>query len=163
MQTKCLQSISRCAVIGARKRISHRRKHENIAELSALAQAVAVGKSPAVLEACGADAVMPKESFLEARFALHLRAANLPPCVREYCFDDVRKWRFDFAWPEYKIAVEPEGKKHTIGAQHEKDCEKFVHAVLADWRVLRVTYKQVMSLQALEWTSQLLKQQGAMK
>lgn len=99
---------------------------------------------------------MSKESFLEARFALQLRAAKLPPCVREYVFHQERNWRFDFAWPERKIAVETEGKVHTINAQHERDAEKFCNAVIAGWRVLRVTYRQVQSLQALGWATQIL-------
>ena len=30
---------------------------------------------------------------------------------REYRFDDVRKWRFDFAWPSLMFAVEVEGRE----------------------------------------------------
>lgn len=30
-------------------------------------------------------------------------------CVKEYRFHDKRKWRFDYAIPEHKIAIEVEG------------------------------------------------------
>ena len=45
---------------------------------------------------------------------------NLPAPVPEFRFHPERKWRFDFAWPEHKIAVEQEGGvwiqgRHTRG------------------------------------------------
>lgn len=36
-------------------------------------------------------------------------AADYPEPEREHRFDKVRKWRFDFAYPERKIAIEVEG------------------------------------------------------
>ena len=44
----------------------------------------------------------------EEAFALHCRAEKLEP-VREYIFHPKRKWRFDFYFPERKLAVEIEG------------------------------------------------------
>src|SRR5260363_45047 len=45
-------------------------------------------------------------SVLEAQFALRVRVAQLPEPQREYRFDAMRRWKFDFAWPNWKIAVE---------------------------------------------------------
>lgn len=36
-------------------------------------------------------------------------------CVKEFKFHPVRKWRFDYAVPEYKIALEVEGGVWTGG------------------------------------------------
>lgn len=70
------------------------------------------------------------------------RFYHLPPAVREYVFAPPRKWRFDFAWPEQRVAVEIDGAtwtqgRHTRGAGFERDCEKMNEAVLMGWRVLR--------------------------
>jgi len=64
--------------------------------------------------------------------------------VQEFQFDDTRKWRFDFAWPKVKVAVEIDGGvfiggRHTSGAGYTKDCYKLNRAVELGWRVLRYT------------------------
>ena len=67
---------------------------------------------------------------------------------REYVFAKPRRWRFDFAfWPE-KLAVEVEGGSwisgaHTRGKHFESDCRKYGEALVAGWRVLRVTPNMV--------------------
>ena len=40
----------------------------------------------------------------------------LLPCEREYRFFPGRLWRFDFAWPESKVAVKIEGGVRRAGA-----------------------------------------------
>lgn len=82
-------------------------------------------------------------SDLEELLALALRATNLPAAKREYRFHPVRRWRFDFAWPAHKAAVEVEGGvwtsgRHTRGSGFVADCDKYNTAVLMGWRVLRV-------------------------
>lgn len=85
-------------------------------------------------------------SDLEVAFDTWLRrlAPDLPPPAAEYRFHARRKWRFDRAWPDQRIAVELEGGtwsggRHTTGAGYERDCEKYNAATVAGWRVLRVT------------------------
>ncbi len=68
--------------------------------------------------------------------------------VREHRFAPPRRWRFDFAWLERKVAVEIEGGnwvggRHTRGAAFEKDAEKYNTAVLLGWLVLRFTPSMV--------------------
>ena len=41
-----------------------------------------------------------------------LDRANVPAYETEFRFDPVRRWRFDYAWPLVKIAVEIEGGAH---------------------------------------------------
>ncbi len=103
----------------------------------------------------------------EETFAYHLKIAGLPEPKREYKFHDVRKWRFDFAWPELMIAVEVEGVthfgnnkngtmkigRHQTAKGYEADCEKYNAAALAGWKVFRFTQKQVrqgIALQTVE-------------
>ncbi len=76
------------------------------------------------------------------------RAAGLPVPVAEHRFAPPRRWRFDYAWPEQKVAVEIDGGafvqgRHTRGAGFVKDMEKSNAAVLAGWRVLRYTPQQL--------------------
>lgn len=61
---------------------------------------------------------------------------------REYKFHEKRKWRFDYAWPDKKIAVEKEGGvwshgRHTRGSGFVKDMEKYNEAGRLGWRVFR--------------------------
>ena len=74
----------------------------------------------------------------------------------EYKFHPTRKWRFDFALPLHKIAVEVEGAswsggRHTRGAGFAADCEKYSIAATLGWRVIRATTEQVMGRMAIAW------------
>jgi len=64
--------------------------------------------------------------------------------VTELIFDDKRKFRFDIAIPDMKLAIEYEGinsKKsgHTTAVGYTKDCVKYNLATTQGWRVLRYT------------------------
>jgi very-short-patch-repair endonuclease len=77
-------------------------------------------------------------------------AVGLPVPQREYRFDAVRRWRFDFAFPEIKLAVEIDGGvwtrgRHTRGAGYGGDMEKFNAATLAGWRVLHYTPQNILT------------------
>ena len=65
-------------------------------------------------------------------------------CVKELKFHPVRKWRFDYAVPEHKIALEVEGGvwtggRHTSPKGFLGDIEKYNTATLMGWRVFRTT------------------------
>lgn len=67
-----------------------------------------------------------------------------PDFVMQHQFNETRRWKFDFAWPEQKIAVEIDGGiwsggRHTRGKGFEKDCEKGNEALLLGWRVFHLT------------------------
>lgn len=77
---------------------------------------------------------------------LILAGIRLP--MLEHRFHPQRRWRFDFAWPERKIAVEIEGGTFTRGRHvrplgYEGDCEKYNEAALLGWKVLRFTTRQI--------------------
>jgi very-short-patch-repair endonuclease len=78
-----------------------------------------------------------------SRFERLLRSVGLPAPVREHRFHAVRRWRFDYAWPEQRVALEVDGGvwtggRHTRGAGFIKDMEKLNAATIAGWRVVRV-------------------------
>lgn len=81
--------------------------------------------------------------------------------VREFKFHPDRKWRFDFAYPEEKVAIEVEGGiwsggRHTRGTGFEGDCEKYNAAALAGWRVFRFTTGMVTAGNAITILGRLL-------
>jgi very-short-patch-repair endonuclease len=104
---------------------------------------------------------------LEETMALHIRANDLPEPVREYRFHPKRLWRFDFAWPAVKLALEVEGgiymKKsgHNTAAGITRDCFKGNEALCLGWRVIRVTSAQIDDGSAVDWLRKALEAVGA--
>ena len=75
--------------------------------------------------------------------------------VREYRFHPTRKWRFDFASPSLKVAVEIEGRgRHQSIAGFRGDCEKYNAATTMGWRVYR--FPATDRRQAADWAHQIL-------
>lgn len=75
-------------------------------------------------------------------------------CVKEFKFHPVRKWRFDYAIPEHRIALEVEGGvwtggRHTSSVGFMKDMEKYNTATLMGWRVFRTTPDELYRLKTL--------------
>lgn len=95
----------------------------------------------------------PKRSKLELRFERDLILTGLPMPLSEYRFWPDRKWRLDFYWPDYKLALEIDGGTRNHGQTRpdgsiamsghltpdgfQRDCEKYNHAVMAGIFVLR--------------------------
>jgi len=99
---------------------------------------------------------LPKKlSIGEETLALALRANGITDYVREYQFDPKRQWKFDFAWPDHRLAVEIEGgtkfgkSRHSQGDGFEEDCRKYNAAAVLGWTVLRFSTAMVMSGEAL--------------
>jgi very-short-patch-repair endonuclease len=81
------------------------------------------------------------KSAIEEIFALHCKASGIA-VEREYRFHPTRKWRFDFAIPSRKIAIECEGGvwtggRHTRGSGAIGDMEKYNAAAKLGWFVFR--------------------------
>lgn len=87
---------------------------------------------------------MSNQSHPEELLALLLQAwFPDAKAEREYQFAPPRRWRFDFAWPSRRIAIEVEGvsfgrgrHQHPIG--FAKDAEKHEAALRDGWRLYRV-------------------------
>ena len=105
-----------------------------------------------------------KEDNPEAVLAGQIAVAVPPKPEREYKAIPGENYRFDFAWPDHKVLVEVQGgtwmkgkSGHTSGRGIERDTRKLNLAVLAGWRVLQVTTKQVKCGEALSWIMEILK------
>ena len=103
-----------------------------------------------------AVAKQTKKAALEMSFLNHWRLMypTLPAPTSQHRFHDERKWRFDFAWIEWKLAVEIQGGSfvqggHNRGAQQAKDYEKQREAVRLGWRVLPFNTKDCGNMAAV--------------
>lgn len=83
-------------------------------------------------------------------------------CIKEFQFHPTRKWRFDYAIPEHKIALEVEGGVWT-GGRHTRpqgflgDIEKYNTATLLGWRVFRTTPSDLLRSCTLDLLEQAIK------
>jgi hypothetical protein len=82
-----------------------------------------------------------RSSWMEKWFEAYLKGQGIGGWCREYEFYPGRKWRFDFAWVDYKIAVELQGGlfsggRHNQGGAMRKEYEKMNAASREGWRVL---------------------------
>lgn len=111
-------------------------------------------------------------SKAEELLAIQLHMAKLPTPTREHRFAaehvglgkgirerlqlaQLKDWRFDFAWPELKVAVEVEGGgwtngRHTRGAGFEGDLVKYDRAMRLGWSVYRCSPAMVRNGDALK-------------
>ncbi len=101
-----------------------------------------------------AQALHKPGSVGQESLALQLTALRIP-FEREYRFDEVRKWRFDFALPDQKLAIEVEGGiwingRHNRGAGMAKDLEKYDAAMRQGWNVYRCSTEMVTQGHAIE-------------
>lgn len=84
---------------------------------------------------------------------------GFPDPVTELVFHPKRKWRFDFAWPASKIALEVHGGihsggRHTRGRGFVEDRAKMNEAALLGWTVLEVTPDHIKTSQLRAWLHQ---------
>lgn len=91
-------------------------------------------------------------------------AIGLPAPELELRFAPPRRWRFDFAWVGYKLALEVDGGgwingRHSRGSGIEKDAEKFAEAAILGWTVIRVTPRMVNDGTALDYIKRLLERE----
>lgn len=92
---------------------------------------------------------------LEATFYQQVRAVGLPEPEKEFRFHHIRKFRFDFAWVDFKVAVEVDGGtwsggRHVKGTGFHNDCIKMNLAAVEGWLVLRGDNKMVKSGELLK-------------
>lgn len=80
----------------------------------------------------------------EKVFRALLKQEKLPAPTTEHKFALTigRRWRFDYAWPAVLVALEVEGGiwtggRHSRGKGMLSDMEKYNHAALTGWVVLR--------------------------
>ena len=87
-----------------------------------------------------------------AMFHLLLRQLSTA-WIAEHRFHPVRRWLFDFARPDIRLAIEIDGGlfvggRHSRGAGQIKDMEKGNHAVALGWQTLHFPPEQVKNGEA---------------
>lgn len=107
---------------------------------------------------------MAKSKLEDTFLALWRTLAKTSPTPeREYYFHPERKWRFDFAFPSSRVAVEMEGGiwtggGHNRGTIYNANCDKYNAAALMNWTVLRYTtnHLQERPVQVIEEVQQAI-------
>jgi very-short-patch-repair endonuclease len=96
------------------------------------------------------DAIKQRRGTVPPRdpFIALLKSERFPVPETEYRFHPVRKFRFDYAWPNEKVALEVEGGVWNRGAHGRgtgivRDMEKYNLAATMGWKVLRVLPKDL--------------------
>lgn len=100
--------------------------------------------------------IIPKKNSKEKQ---HISNVLFTACIdkkikyeTEYKFLETRKFRFDWAIPSHKIAIEYEGifankSRHTSVTGYTNDCEKYNLATQNGWKVLRYTAKNYLDFE----------------
>lgn len=86
--------------------------------------------------------------------------------VKEFAFHPNRRWRFDYAIPEHRIALEVEGGVYTQGRHIRPkgflgDMEKYNSAAVMGWKVLRCTPRGLITMSTVEMIRQAMEGGGA--
>jgi hypothetical protein len=94
-----------------------------------------------------------------------MMALGLPQPEREYRFHETRRWRFDYAFPDRKVALEvegvtPAGGRHQRVKGYSADIEKYNEAALLGWVVIRATPEQMNRGMAFEWVLRAFNQRA---
>lgn len=115
--------------------------------------------APPVPAKAKAQRAAPSVGAMEAIF---FKAYDIPQPTPEYHFDSKRKWRFDWAWPDYKVALEVEGGvwtggRHTRGEGFLRDLEKYNEAACQGWLLLRTTPDKLRTLETADNVSRAIR------
>lgn len=96
-----------------------------------------------------------------------LKQERLPVPVTEHVFHPTRKWRFDAAYVEEKIAIEIEGgtgwkrdggkSRHLTPSGFREDVEKYNSAAILGWCLIRLTPAMLRDGTAIEAIGRALK------
>jgi very-short-patch-repair endonuclease len=92
----------------------------------------------------------------------YFEECGLPEPILEYKFHPVRKWRFDFAWPQFMVALECDGGiwiagGHNRGAQIKATWEKENEANILGWAILKCEPKELCTQATVEMIRAALK------
>lgn len=98
---------------------------------------------------------IPPDGFWERR--------QIPIPLEEFRFHSTRKWRFDFAWPSVKVALEVEGGiwirgGHVRGGGFLEDAEKLNSAQRLGWSVYKFTPRQMDENDVAAFLKEVLKE-----
>lgn len=99
-----------------------------------------------------------EQQAMERIQLLAKKFSGVVPYRQEYRFHPVRRWRFDFAWPDKLVAIEinggswkgyhkkdseEKGGRHNHPVSLENDYQKYNEAALLGWKVFLLTGKML--------------------
>jgi len=89
------------------------------------------------------------------------KAFGIPEPKTEFKFHPTRKWKFDYCWPDKKIAVEIEGAawtqgRHTRGGGFIADMTKYNAAGKLGWKIFRFTPQELKRGIVMDFMKDLL-------
>lgn len=94
---------------------------------------------------------MTKADEVDLLIRWNMQQLKLGPVLKEYRFDEERRFRFDYAIGMPKLAVEIEGGvwlrnggRHNRGSGFVRDIAKYNLAAVHGWAVLRFTPQDVL-------------------
>ena len=92
-----------------------------------------------------------------------LEQFGMPRPEVELPFHPKRKWRFDLAWPDRKVAIEIQGGiwsrgRHTRGKGYLNDMEKLNEAQLLGWKVFWTATDHWKTGEAIDLVERILGQ-----
>lgn len=109
----------------------------------------------------------PKRQSLEPLFAWQCKMAGVPEPVTQHLFAAIigRRWRFDFAWPQFRVALEVDGLTTKLGrhqtiAGMREDMRKGNNALILGWSVIHCEQSMVRSGEALKALEAVLLTRG---
>ncbi len=160
--------IIKCPKCGADRRVANARDAGKVCgrchRETKLGQAPRDQTSPTMPSPVKWSKMKPSEKF-ERMWREH--GYQESDMVEELEFSPDRKYRFDFAWPSCKVAVEVHGFGYGHQAQQllAQDCEKIRHAIELGWLVVPFTTRCISSrdncYQAVAYVCQLLSRRHA--
>lgn len=102
--------------------------------------------------------------YLELTFKLQLKGVGIRDGWQcEYKFHPSRKWAFDFAFVDKKLAIEVEGgtkfgkSRHSFGKGFDNDAEKYNTASAMGWTLFRFSADMINSGKAIMFVQDYLK------
>lgn len=102
-------------------------------------------------------------SALEDLLAGQLRMVGICGWVREYKFLPDRRFRMDFAFPNFRLGIDIQGGTYVYGRHsrpggYHSDCEKANLAIEAGWRLFHFDSEMVKSGYALRTIERALRE-----
>lgn len=98
-------------------------------------------------------------------FRAWCRANGLPRPDAEVTIIPGRRFRYDFAWPAFRIVLEVQGgvymrgkSGHSSGTGIARDQEKLNRATVEGWRMLQIQPRYLMTTQTRDWLRVLLRE-----
>lgn len=116
-----------------------------------------------VLKIAGLERSRNRKNGYDARIvSAYWKGEGIPQPALEFRFHPERRWEFDFAWPDQKVALEVDGGiwiygRHNRGAQIKKSWEKENEANCCAWHIYKCEPKELCTREIANLLKRALK------